>query len=55
MLIHSLPVIGIVSRFAAQKGFDLIAQMMDRLAREDMIVVALGNGDRAIRRNVPTP
>jgi starch synthase len=41
-----LPVIGIVSRFAAQKGFDLIAQVMDRLAREDMIVVALGNGDR---------
>jgi starch synthase len=41
-----LPVIGIVSRFAAQKGFDLIAQVMDRLAREEMIVVALGNGDR---------
>ena len=41
-----LPVIGIVSRFAAQKGFDLIAQIMDRLAREDMIVVALGAGDK---------
>jgi len=41
-----LPVIGIVSRFAAQKGFDLIAQIMDRLAREEMIVVALGAGDR---------
>jgi starch synthase len=41
-----LPVIGIVSRFAAQKGFDLIAQIMDRLAREDMIVIALGNGDK---------
>ena len=37
-----VPVIGIVSRFAAQKGFDLIAQIMDRLAREEMIVVALG-------------
>jgi starch synthase len=42
----SLPVIGIVSRFAAQKGFDLISQIMDRLAREEMIVVALGAGDR---------
>jgi len=42
----SLPVIGIVSRFAAQKGFDLISQIMDRLAREEMIVVALGNGDK---------
>jgi starch synthase len=41
-----VPVIGIVSRFAAQKGFDLISQVMDRLAREDMIVVALGAGDK---------
>jgi starch synthase len=42
----SLPVIGIVSRFAAQKGFDLISQIMDRLAREEMIVAALGAGDK---------
>src|SRR6201981_3529097 len=42
-----LPVIGIVSRFAAQKGFDLIAQVADRLAREEMIIVALGAGDKA--------
>ena len=41
-----LPVIGIVSRFAAQKGFDLISQIMERLAREEMIIVALGNGDK---------
>jgi starch synthase len=41
-----VPVIGIVSRFAAQKGFDLIAQIMDRLALEEMIVVALGAGDK---------
>jgi starch synthase len=42
----NLPVIGIVSRFAAQKGFDLIAQIMDRLAREEMIMVVLGSGDK---------
>jgi starch synthase len=42
----SVPVMGIVSRFAGQKGFDLIAQIADRLAREDMIVVALGSGDK---------
>ncbi|HSZ60475.1 MAG TPA: glycogen synthase GlgA [Terriglobales bacterium] len=41
-----VPVIGIVSRFAAQKGFDLIAQIMDRLAREEMILVVLGSGDK---------
>ena len=41
-----VPVIGIVSRFAAQKGFDLIAQVADRLARENMIVVGLGAGDK---------
>src|SRR5512133_2538181 len=41
-----LPVIGIVSRFVAQKGFDLISQVADRLAREEMIVVALGSGDK---------
>jgi starch synthase len=40
-----LPVIGIVSRFASQKGFDLILQIMDRLAREEMILIALGSGD----------
>src|SRR6202044_2940386 len=41
-----LPVIGIVSRFVAQKGFDLISQIADRLAREPMIMVALGAGDK---------
>ncbi len=41
-----IPVIGIVSRFAAQKGFDLIAQIIDRLAREGMIMVILGSGDK---------
>ncbi len=42
----ALPVIGIVSRFAAQKGFDLISQVADRLAREELVIVALGAGDK---------
>ncbi|MFL6301386.1 MAG: glycogen synthase, partial [Terriglobales bacterium] len=41
-----LPVVGIVSRFATQKGFDLIAQIADRLVREDAITVALGTGEK---------
>jgi starch synthase len=41
-----VPVIGIVSRLAAQKGFDLITQIMDRLAREEMIMAVLGSGDK---------
>ena len=40
------PVIGIVSRFAAQKGFDLIALAADRLAHENVTVVVLGSGDK---------
>ena len=40
------PVIGIVSRFAAQKGFDLISLAADRLAREDVSVCVLGSGDK---------
>jgi len=38
------PVIGIVSRFAAQKGFDLVEQIAGRLAEQDVAVVALGTG-----------
>jgi starch synthase len=41
-----LPVIGIVSRFAGQKGFDLISQVMDRLAREELLLVVLGSGEK---------
>ena len=41
-----LPVVGIVSRFAGQKGFDLIQNVADRMAREELIVIALGTGDR---------
>jgi starch synthase len=39
------PVIGIVSRFAAQKGFDLIAEIAEQLAALDLYIVALGTGD----------
>ena len=38
------PLIGIVSRFVDQKGFDLIATVADELMREDLAIVALGTG-----------
>jgi starch synthase len=41
-----LPVVGIVSRFAAQKGFDLITDVADDLALLPMIFVVLGTGDK---------
>jgi starch synthase len=40
------PVIGIVSRFADQKGFDLIAERAHELMREDLLLVVLGTGER---------
>ncbi len=40
-----VPVIGIVSRLAAQKGFDLIAEVGYELLDWDVRIVALGAGD----------
>ncbi|MGH9613438.1 MAG: glycogen synthase GlgA [Bryobacteraceae bacterium] len=39
------PLIGIVSRFVDQKGFDLIADIADELPSEDVALVALGSGE----------
>ena len=39
------PVIGIVSRFARQKGFDLIDEIKPELLDEDISLVVLGSGD----------
>jgi starch synthase len=38
------PLVGIVSRFADQKGFDLIAEIAPELMKENMALVALGTG-----------
>jgi starch synthase len=39
------PVLGIVSRFATQKGFDLLAAIAEQLAERDQFLVALGTGE----------
>ncbi len=39
------PLAGIVSRFASQKGFDLVLEAAPRLAAADMSLVALGTGE----------
>jgi starch synthase len=39
------PVLGIISRFAAQKGFDILADAASRLLQENLSLVVLGSGD----------
>ena len=40
------PLIGIVSRFADQKGFDLLESIAPWLAEQDVALVALGSGQK---------
>jgi len=42
---ETTPVIGIVSRLATQKGFDMVAQIAEQLAQREVVVTALGSGD----------
>lgn len=41
----STPILGIVSRFATQKGLDFIAQIADRMMERDLAMVVLGSGE----------
>jgi len=54
------PLLGIVSRFAAQKGFDLITQVAGEMFQDDLSLAALGSGDssyeeifRALQQRFP--
>jgi starch synthase len=54
------PLLAIISRFAAQKGFDILADAASRLLQEDLNLVILGSGDlpyesmfRALARTYP--
>ena len=41
-----IPLIGIITRLASQKGIDLIIQIMDELLSKDVNVILLGSGEQ---------
>jgi len=43
---QDIPVIGIISRLADQKGFDILAEVAERLMTLDMQMVVLGTGEQ---------
>ncbi|AFL88548.1 glycogen/starch synthase, ADP-glucose type [Terriglobus roseus DSM 18391] len=43
-------VLGIVSRFATQKGFDLLAGILHELIKDDVVLIALGTGEEYYER-----
>jgi starch synthase len=42
---ETTPVIGIVSRFATQKGFDIVSKIAEELGSRNVVVTALGSGE----------
>jgi starch synthase len=44
--VREVPVLGLITRLADQKGLDLIAEIIDELMRLDLQVVVLGSGDQ---------
>ncbi|MGE5314114.1 MAG: glycogen synthase GlgA [Acidobacteriota bacterium] len=58
---ENVPVIGMISRLADQKGFDLIKQAADEILKLDVQMVFLGSGEKkyhefleALRKKYPT-
>ena len=43
-------ILGMVSRFATQKGFDLLAGIMPELVKEDIVLIAFGTGEEYYER-----
>ena len=47
---RDVPLVGMVSRFSTQKGFDLVAETMEKFARSRLQLVILGTGDEKYLR-----
>ena len=51
----TIPIIGIVSRFAAQKGLDVVAKVIESILEDMMVQFAvLGSGDKKLERRYGT-
>lgn len=44
-----LPIIGMVSRLAGQKGFDLLAESLEEIFKRDVYLIILGTGEQKIQ------
>ncbi|MGC9158799.1 MAG: glycogen synthase, partial [Terracidiphilus sp.] len=49
-VLSTTPVLGIVSRFAIQKGLDLVEQVAGELSDREVAIVALGSGEPAYEK-----
>ncbi|MGB2957333.1 MAG: glycogen synthase GlgA [Bacteroidota bacterium] len=43
---ETTPLIGVISRLADQKGFDIIGEILDEMMKEDLQLVVLGTGEK---------
>jgi len=48
------PLIGVISRLVAQKGFDLIEEIIPELMKEDVKMIILGQGDEKYQKHLKT-
>jgi starch synthase len=52
--VKSVPVAGMVTRLASQKGLDILVEALDDLLHAGIVLVILGTGDEAIEKSLST-